>query len=39
MKRRSMALWSAAFVLFLGTAHAATKVAASGCCPPCPFCH
>jgi hypothetical protein len=39
MKRRWMALWSAAFVLISGTAHAAAKVAASGCCPPCPFCH
>ena len=38
MRQRLMVLWSAVFLLLSGTAHAATKVAATGCCPPCPFC-
>jgi hypothetical protein len=38
MRHRIMALWNAAFVLLTGTAYAATKVAGTGCCPPCPFC-
>lgn len=38
MRDKWIALLSTAFVLFAGTAMAATKVAGSACCPPCPFC-
>ena len=38
MRQRVLTLLSVAFVLLTGTAYAATKVAGSGCCPPCPFC-
>lgn len=39
MRHRLLNLLSAAMVLLTGTAYAATKVAGSGCCPPCPLCH
>jgi hypothetical protein len=38
MRHWLIALWNTALVLLTGTAYAATKVAETGCCPPCPFC-
>lgn len=38
MRRRFIALWTAAFALLGGTAYAATRMASSSCCPSCPFC-